>query len=179
MAKLSSPRCGPRPARSSGPLRGVMVHLFAIWGSLCYFPRINTAAPITASVVRTTRQKLCYYIDAHTVENQVRFKSAARTLLCLNDCCKRLILKSITGRCSQTSFLWSERPCHYQAWDKSRVEAVLTYWDLSSGAMLTVFRLSNSAESKSWSPALEWTTLSFTKMLTARNMKETNRCMWM
>lgn len=59
------------------------------------------------------------------------------------------------------------------------VKLILTYWDLSNGDMLTVFKLSSRAESKSCSPALTWTTLSFTKMLTARNMKETNRCMWM
>lgn len=59
------------------------------------------------------------------------------------------------------------------------VKLVLTYWDLSSGNMLTGFILSKRAESKSCNPALEWTTLSFTKMLMARNMKETNRCMWM
>lgn len=54
---------------------------------------------------------------------------------------------------------------------------VLTYRDLSHGDMALI--LSSRTESKSCSPALEWTTLSFTKILTARNMKETNRCMWM
>lgn len=74
-----------------------------------------------------------------------------------------------------------ENPSSNLCASESSVEEkrVLTYRSLSTGDMLMALMLSSRTESKSCSPALEWTTLSFIKILTARNMKETNRCMWM
>lgn len=58
--------------------------------------------------------------------------------------------------------------------------AILTNCDLSAGgASVMDFKSSSEIRSISSKADPEYKTASFTKMLTALSMKETNRCMWM
>lgn len=57
---------------------------------------------------------------------------------------------------------------------------ILTNCDLSAGgASVMDFKSSSEIRSISSKADPEYKTASFTKMLTALSMKETNRCMWM
>lgn len=63
---------------------------------------------------------------------------------------------------------------------EKQADTILTNCDLSAGgASVMDFRSSSEMRSISSRADPEYKTASFTKMLTALSMKETNRCMWM